>query len=74
MLVINPAECIDCGVCVPECPADAIRPESEDLIDWINLNRDYSQKWPVITKKKAPLPEASKFNGEEGKLEKYFKE
>jgi len=30
MLVINPSECIDCGVCVPECPIDAIEAESED--------------------------------------------
>jgi len=72
MLVINPEECIDCGVCVPECPADAIRPESPELIDWIELNRTYSTKWPVITQKKPALPDANKFNGEPNKKDKYF--
>ena len=71
-LVINPEECIDCGVCVPECPADAIRPESEDLVDWIEFNRKYSQQWKVITHKKPALPDADKFNGIPNKKEKYF--
>lgn len=73
MLVINPTECIDCGVCEPECPAKAIFPESADLIDWIELNKKYSSEWPVITKIKSALPDADDFNGEVGKLEKYFK-
>jgi ferredoxin len=72
MLVINPEECIDCGVCVPECPADAIRPESPDLVDWIELNREFSQKWPVITQKKPALEDAEKFNGVLNKKEKFF--
>lgn len=72
MLVINPDECIDCGVCVPECPAEAIFPESESLVKWVEFNRQYSAKWPVITKKKSPLPDATKYDGEKGKLEKYF--
>jgi ferredoxin len=72
MLVINPEECIDCGVCVPECPADAIKPESEELIDWIELNRKYAKLWPVITKKKPALEDAEKYDGETNKLEKYF--
>jgi ferredoxin len=29
MLVIHPDECIDCGVCEPECPVDAIKPDTE---------------------------------------------
>ena len=40
MLVINPEECIDCGVCVPECPVDAIKEESPDLIKWIEINKE----------------------------------
>lgn len=71
MLVINPEECIDCGVCVPECPADAIRPESEDLIDWIDLNRSYAKKWPVIIQKKLHITGVNQYNGEENKLQKY---
>lgn len=61
MLVINPDECIDCGVCEPECPVEAIKPESDDLAQWIELNRDLSEKWPNITTQKDPLPEAEEF-------------
>jgi len=53
MLVIHPDECIDCGVCEPECPADAIRPDTEpDMEKWVDFNRKYSEAWPVILLKK----------------------
>ena len=53
MLVIHPDECIDCGVCVPECPVDAIKPDTEPgLAKWLELYREYAQKWPNITIKK----------------------
>ena len=71
MLTINPDECIDCGVCVPECPASAIFSE-EDAFEWVEINRKYSQKWPVITQKKDPLPDAEKYDGEENKFETYY--
>ncbi|WP_068313115.1 ferredoxin FdxA [Polycladidibacter hongkongensis] len=72
-LVINPDECIDCGVCEPECPADAILPDTEPgLESWIELNAEYSEKWPNITVKRDPLPEAAEFDGVKDKLEKYF--
>ena len=45
---------------------------TEDLVKWVEFNREYASKWPVITKKKDPLPDATKFDGEKGKLEKYF--
>jgi ferredoxin len=61
MLVINPDECIDCGVCEPECPVEAIKPETEDNISWQEINREYSMKWPNISFKKAPLPEAEEY-------------
>jgi ferredoxin len=52
MLVIHPDECIDCGVCEPECPADAIVPDSDDKgTAWLELNRTYSTQWPNITRK-----------------------
>ncbi|MDG1287784.1 MAG: ferredoxin family protein [Rickettsiales bacterium] len=63
MLVINPDECIDCGVCEPECPAEAIHPESEENIDWVEHNRKFSEVWPNITQKKDELPEAKEFDG-----------
>jgi ferredoxin len=74
MLVIHPDECIDCGVCVPECPAEAILPESEELLEWIEINRKYSEKWPVITLRKDPLPDADKYDGEKNKFKKYIED
>ena len=72
MLVINPDECIDCGVCIPECPVDAIIEDTEDIDNkWYKLNEEYSNKWSNITKKKDPLPDAEKYKDEENKLEKY---
>jgi ferredoxin len=59
MLVIHPDECIDCGVCEPECPIDAIKPDTDDgLTDWLELNREYAEKWPNITRQKDPLPDS----------------
>jgi len=72
MLAINPDECIDCGVCEPECPIEAIKPESEELIDWIERNREYAMSWPHITSKKDPLPNADNYKNETGKFEKYM--
>ena len=74
MLMINPDECIDCGVCEPECPVEAIKPESEELMDVIELNRKYSALWPKITTKKDPLAEADNYKDEKNKFEKYFDE
>ena len=48
MLIIHPDECIDCGVCEPECPVDAIKPDTEPGLEkWLVLNRDYAEKWPT---------------------------
>ena len=74
MLFIKPEDCIDCGVCQPECPANAIFPESEELVNWLELNQEYSSFLPNIVAIKNPLPDADKFNGMEGKFEKYFHE
>ncbi|MBO0346708.1 ferredoxin FdxA [Roseibium limicola] len=73
MLVINPDECIDCGVCEPECPAEAILPDTDPGLEkWIELNAEYAEKWPNIAEKKDALPEAAEFDGKENKLEQYF--
>lgn len=72
MLVINPDECIDCGVCVPECPIDAISPESSELLKWVEINKKFSETWPKITVKKPALPEAEKYKDEKEKFEKYM--
>ena len=74
MLVINPDECIDCGVCVPECPIDAIKPESQDLIHWVERAKYFieHEKWQVNTKKKPALPDADKFKYDKDKFNKYM--
>ena len=72
MLVIHPDECIDCGVCEPECPIEAIKPESEDLLKWVEINREYAMKWPVITEKKEPMAEAESYKDKQGKFESDF--
>ncbi len=72
MLVIDPDECIDCGVCVPECPAEAISPESPDLTNWVEINRKYAKQWAVITKQKAPPVDAKDMDGVKNKFEKLF--
>jgi len=75
MLVINPNECIDCGVCEPECPAEAILPDTEDNLEkWLELNTKLSAEWPNITSQKEAPADADEHKGEEGKFEKYFSE
>jgi ferredoxin len=73
MLVIHPDECIDCGVCEPECPAEAIKPDTEPGLDkWLVLNTDFSKVWPNITVKRDSPADAKDFDGKPGKLEAYF--
>lgn len=71
-LVINPDECIDCALCEPECPVNAIMSE-DDLLDeqkqFLELNRELSQKWPNITSFKAPPPDAKDWENVENKLQ-----
>ncbi|MCZ2328803.1 ferredoxin FdxA [Bartonella sp. F02] len=75
MLVIHPDECIDCGVCEPECPAEAIKPDTEPgLEQWLELNLKYAAQWPNLTTQKDPLPQAKEMDGIPNKLEKYFSE
>lgn len=74
MLVINPEECIDCGVCEPECPAGAIKPDTApDTEQWIEFNRKYSELWPNIFEQKEPLPDAKQWDGVKDKMQ-YFSE
>ena len=63
-LVIHPEECIDCALCEPECPVEAIFSEDElpdDQIDFIEINAELSEVWPNITEEKEQLPEADEF-------------
>ena len=70
MLVIDPEECIDCSLCVPECPVDAIQAEEdveEAQLEFIELNKELSRDWPVIDKKKDAPPDADEWKDKEGK-------
>jgi ferredoxin len=73
MLVIHPDECIDCGVCVPECPAEAIFSDAEPAAteQWLELNRTYADQWPNITGKKEPPADADAQNGRPDKLAEF---
>ena len=65
-LVIHPDECIDCALCEPECPAEAIFSEDE-LPDgqeqFIEINAELAEVWPNIAEKKDPLPDAEEWDG-----------
>ncbi len=63
ILVIHPDECIDCGVCEPECPAQAIVPDHMANSEWLTLNARYAAKWPSISIARDPPIDAAKFDG-----------
>lgn len=71
-LVIDPDECIDCTLCEPECPAEAIVSE-DDLPDdqavFLELNAELAKVWPVITEQIDPPEDAAEWDGKAGKLE-----
>lgn len=63
-LVIEPDDCIDCAVCVPECPVDAIYAEEDvprDQLDFVELNAELARGWKTITRTKTPLPDADEW-------------
>jgi ferredoxin len=73
MLVIDPEECIDCGLCVPECNAEAIIEGVDDEgTRWLDLNTEYAQKWPIISDKGEVPADGEEFERVANKLEKYF--
>ena len=70
-LVIDPEECIDCTLCEPECPVEAIVSEddlAEDQQHFLELNAELSKEWPVITEKKDAPADAGDWEGVEDKL------
>ena len=69
-LVIHPDECIDCGLCVPECPIEAIYPDDElpsDQIEFVEINAKLADVYENITEAKEPLPDADNFKDVENK-------
>jgi ferredoxin len=72
MLVIDPDECIDCAVCIPECPVEAILAEEDvpaEQQKFIELNAELAKSWPSITRTKDPLPDADEWKDVKDKLE-----
>jgi ferredoxin len=70
-LAINPDECIDCTLCEPECPANAIFPEDDvpaGLEHFTPLNKELSKAWPVIVTRKDALPDAKEWDGKPDKF------
>jgi ferredoxin len=73
MLVISPDECIECGLCEPECPVEAILSDTvSGLEKWRELNAKYAALWPRITVKGEAPGDADTFKDEAGKFDKYF--
>jgi ferredoxin len=76
-LAIDPEECIDCTLCVAECPVEAIFAEDdvpEDQQEFIEINAKLAKVWPIISSRKDPLPDADKFANEPNKRELLLKE
>ncbi len=74
MLVINQEECIDCGACEPECPAEAIvRDNAPGAEKWVEFNRKYSALWPNIRKAGDVPEDAEDWVGKDNKLNTEFK-
>lgn len=72
MLVIDPDECIDCTLCEPECPVDAILSEDdvpEDKQHFLELNAELSRDWPVINEMKDPPADADEWKDVPDKLQ-----
>ena len=72
MLVIDPDECIDCTLCEPECPVEAIMADEdvpESMQSLIELNAELSREWPVISQMKPAPKDADEWKEKKGKLE-----
>ncbi len=75
MLVIHPDECIDCGVCEPECPIEAIIPDTDaGGEEWVEMNRKYSEAWPNITRKGESPPDSDDWKDVPDKFKNHFSE
>lgn len=73
MVVVNPDGCIDCGLCEPACPVEAIVPDSYRGIEtWVEINRAMSARWPKILARRSALPDAEQYRGVRDKYPVHF--
>lgn len=73
MLVINPEVCIDCGICVPDCPIDAIKPDTEPGMEfWVEVNQKHAKIWPNITQQKSAPIDAEQWENIAEKYKNHF--
>lgn len=73
MLVIDPDECINCGVCEPECPVQAIVSDNDPkALDFSEMNHKFSKQWPKITTKGPPAADASQWEDVPNKFAEHF--
>ncbi len=71
-MVIDPDECIDCALCEPECPAQAICSEDDlpqEMAAFLEINAKKAKEWPTLTTHKEALPDADKWKDVKGKLQ-----
>ena len=76
VLVIHPDECIDCALCEPECPVEAIFADDElpeDQQQLLEIAAELAESWPNISEKKEALPEAETWNGKPNKIDLLIK-
>ena len=76
-LTIDPDECIDCAVCIPECPVEAIVPEEDvpaNQQHMIALNAELARNWPTISRMESALPDADEWAKRTDKLQYLIKE
>src|SRR3546814_8110408 len=77
LFLSHPDECIDCALCEPECPAQAIFSEDEvpeDMQEYIELNADLAEVWPTITEKTEALDDAEEWDGVKDRSEEHTSE
>jgi ferredoxin len=73
MLVIHPDECIDCGVCEPECPVEAIVPDTDAKAQaFAEINSEFSKQWPKISEKKSAPADADQWEDVPNKFPEHF--
>ena len=76
MLVIDPDECIDCAVCIPECPVNAIFAEEDvpaNQIAFVKINAELAPAWKSITKRKPALEDAEEWKDRPDKLKELIR-